>query len=142
MPSVSPVLSTSTDGWNKLIVADAVAVMSLGKPAGLAWTVTVLMSGSGSVRSAERVKVEAYGPIVAAYAFAWLLDDQFGLIPHWINVLSGERLAPLFGLQRLGELVQLAFEDAIEVVHGQLYAVVGDPVLRIVVGPDLLGALA
>ena len=33
--------------------------------------------------------------IVAAFAFRWLLDDQFGLIPHWINSLTGERLAPL-----------------------------------------------
>ncbi len=44
----------------------------------------------------------AIPPIVAAYAFRWLLDDQFGLIPHWINQLTGERLAPLssaFGAQ-------------------------------------------
>jgi multiple sugar transport system permease protein len=33
--------------------------------------------------------------IVAAYAFRWLLDDQFGLIPHWINLATGERVAPL-----------------------------------------------
>jgi multiple sugar transport system permease protein len=37
----------------------------------------------------------AIPPIVAAYAFGWLLDDQFGLIPHWINLLTGERVAPL-----------------------------------------------
>lgn len=37
----------------------------------------------------------AIPPIVAAYAFRWLLDDQFGLIPHWINVFFGERIAPL-----------------------------------------------
>src|SRR6266487_6384935 len=50
-----------------------------------------------------------------------------------------ERLAALFSLQCLGELVQLAFENAVEVVHGQLYAMVGDPVLRIVISADLLG---
>jgi multiple sugar transport system permease protein len=33
--------------------------------------------------------------IVAAYAFRWLLDDQFGLIPHWINLATGTRVAPL-----------------------------------------------
>jgi multiple sugar transport system permease protein len=33
--------------------------------------------------------------IVAAYAFRWLLDDQFGLIPHWINLLFAQRIAPL-----------------------------------------------
>jgi multiple sugar transport system permease protein len=27
--------------------------------------------------------------IVAGYAFRWLLDDQFGLIPHWLNQLTG-----------------------------------------------------
>jgi multiple sugar transport system permease protein len=27
--------------------------------------------------------------IVAGYAFRWLLDDQFGLIPYWIHQLSG-----------------------------------------------------
>jgi len=30
--------------------------------------------------------------IVAGYAFRWLLDDQFGLIPYWVNMLSGVRL--------------------------------------------------
>jgi multiple sugar transport system permease protein len=35
--------------------------------------------------------------IVAAYAFSWLLDDQFGLIPHWIFQLTGERVIPLAG---------------------------------------------
>jgi multiple sugar transport system permease protein len=33
--------------------------------------------------------------IVAAYAFRWLLDDQFGLIPYWINQVTGSRVAPL-----------------------------------------------
>jgi multiple sugar transport system permease protein len=31
--------------------------------------------------------------IVAGYAFRWLLDDQFGLIPYWINQLFDIRLA-------------------------------------------------
>ena len=29
--------------------------------------------------------------IVAAYAFNWILDDQFGMIPHWIFLLTGVR---------------------------------------------------
>lgn len=37
----------------------------------------------------------AIPPIVAAYAFRWLLDDQFGLIPHWIHQITGDRVAPL-----------------------------------------------
>src|SRR6185437_2536978 len=53
-----------------------------------------------------------------------------------------QSLAAFLRGQRLGELVQLAFEDTVEVMHGQLYAVVGDSVLRIVVGTNLLRALA
>jgi multiple sugar transport system permease protein len=30
--------------------------------------------------------------IVAGYMFRWLLDDQFGLIPYWVNQLIGIRL--------------------------------------------------
>ncbi|MGQ9787208.1 MAG: carbohydrate ABC transporter permease [Anaerolineae bacterium] len=30
--------------------------------------------------------------IVAGYAFRWLLDDQFGLIPYWMNLISGARM--------------------------------------------------
>jgi multiple sugar transport system permease protein len=29
--------------------------------------------------------------IVAAYAFQWMLHDQFGMIPHWVDLLTGER---------------------------------------------------
>lgn len=29
--------------------------------------------------------------VVAGYAFRWLLDDQFGLIPNWINQVAGIR---------------------------------------------------
>jgi multiple sugar transport system permease protein len=37
----------------------------------------------------------AIPPIVAAFAFRWLLDDQFGLISHWIHQLTGNRVALL-----------------------------------------------
>jgi multiple sugar transport system permease protein len=50
--------------------------------------------GRGFARSINLIPW-AIPTIVAAYAFRWLLDDQFGLIPHWINVVFGERLAPL-----------------------------------------------
>ena len=53
-----------------------------------------------------------------------------------------ERAPPVVGRERLGELVELALEDPVELVHGQLDAVVGDPVLGEVVGADLLRALA
>ena len=50
--------------------------------------------GRGFARSINLIPW-AIPPIVAAYAFGWLLDDQFGLIPHWINLVTGERIAPL-----------------------------------------------
>ena len=30
--------------------------------------------------------------IVAGYIFRWLLDDQFGLIPYWVNLVSGAHM--------------------------------------------------
>lgn len=30
--------------------------------------------------------------IVAGYIFRWMLDDQFGLIPYWVNLISGTHL--------------------------------------------------
>jgi multiple sugar transport system permease protein len=50
--------------------------------------------GRGFARSINLIPW-AIPAIVAAYAFRWLLDDQFGLIPHWVNVIFGERIAPL-----------------------------------------------
>lgn len=50
--------------------------------------------------------------------------------------------APLVGLQSRSELVKLAFEYLIEVVHGQLDAMVGHAALAVVVRADLLGAVA
>jgi multiple sugar transport system permease protein len=50
--------------------------------------------GRGFARSINLIPW-AIPTIVAAYAFGWLLNDQFGLIPYWVNVISGERIAPL-----------------------------------------------
>jgi multiple sugar transport system permease protein len=50
--------------------------------------------GRGFARSINLIPW-AIPAIVAAYAFRWLLDDQFGLFPYWINQLTGVRLAPL-----------------------------------------------
>src|SRR5215213_2127783 len=47
--------------------------------------------GRGFARSINLIPW-AVAPIVAAYAFAWLLDDQFGLIPHWIHALTVNRV--------------------------------------------------
>ena len=63
--------------------------------------------------------------------------------PH--GSARGLRLQPralLLGRERRGELAQVAVEDLVEVVGGELDPVVGDPALREVVGADLLRALA
>jgi multiple sugar transport system permease protein len=33
--------------------------------------------------------------IVAGYLFRWILDDQFGMIPHWVYITTGERMVAL-----------------------------------------------
>ena len=53
-----------------------------------------------------------------------------------------EREPPILGLDRLRELLEIAVEDLVEPVHGQLDPVIGEPVLGEVVGADLLGPLA
>jgi multiple sugar transport system permease protein len=35
--------------------------------------------------------------IVAAYAFQWILDDQFGLVPNLVDAVSGVQILPLVG---------------------------------------------
>jgi multiple sugar transport system permease protein len=50
--------------------------------------------GRGVARSINLIPW-AIPTIVAAYAFLWLLDDQYGLIPYWIYQVTGERVVPL-----------------------------------------------
>jgi len=48
--------------------------------------------------------------IVAGYLFRWLLDDQFGMIPHWVYATTGNRIVPLIspdGAQIAAILVQV-----------------------------------
>lgn len=47
--------------------------------------------GTGFARTINLIPW-AIPTIAAGYAFRWLLDDQFGLIPYWVNQLSGVRL--------------------------------------------------
>ena len=49
--------------------------------------------GRGLVRAINLIPW-AIPTIVAAYAARWILHDQFGMISHWIYLLSGQR--PLF----------------------------------------------
>lgn len=48
--------------------------------------------GTGFARTINLIPW-AIPTIVAGYAFRWLLEDQFGLIPYWINLISGARVA-------------------------------------------------
>jgi multiple sugar transport system permease protein len=52
--------------------------------------------------------------IVAGYAFRWLLDDQFGLIPYWLHEISGIRwvifISPLWA--RLAVILVHVWKDA------------------------------
>ena len=52
-----------------------------------------------------------------------------------------ERLSAIFGGERVGELLEIALEDLVEPMNGQLDPMVGEPVLREVVGADLLGSV-
>jgi len=47
--------------------------------------------GTGFARTINLIPW-AIPTIVAGYAFRWLLDDQFGLIPYWVNLINGARL--------------------------------------------------
>ena len=46
--------------------------------------------------------------IVAGYAFRWLLDDQFGLVPYWIHQLTGIRFVAFIAPQSAQLMVVLA----------------------------------
>ena len=52
--------------------------------------------------------------IVAGYAFRWLLDDQFGLIPYWVHLLTGERLVVFISLwsARIAVILVQVWKDA------------------------------
>jgi multiple sugar transport system permease protein len=52
--------------------------------------------------------------IVAGYTFRWLLDDQFGVIPYWVNEISGVRwvifISPFWA--RLAVILVHVWKDA------------------------------
>src|SRR5947209_12626921 len=84
-------------------------------------------------------------PAAASAAAASLIAPR--TVTPSVTAASGNRLllqttALLVVLERGGDVVELAHQHGIEVVHAQTDAVVGDALLREVVGADLLGALA
>jgi ABC-type sugar transport system permease subunit len=52
--------------------------------------------------------------IVAGYAFRWLLDDQFGLIPAWFHSLTGGQMVVFIapGSARLAVILAQVWKDA------------------------------
>ena len=52
--------------------------------------------------------------IVAGYTFRWMLDDQFGLIPHWVFLVSGERMVTFISPwgSRLAVVMVQVWKDA------------------------------
>ncbi len=52
--------------------------------------------------------------IVAGYAFRWLLDDQFGLIPNWVHDLTGAQMVTFIApfSARLAVILVHVWKDA------------------------------
>ena len=57
----------------------------------IALLLNTIFWGTGFARTINLIPW-AIPTIVAGYAFRWLLDDQFGLIPYWVNLASGVRM--------------------------------------------------
>ena len=80
-------------------------------------------------------------------ASRWSVADEIATPRVTAATASATRLllqpTPLLVvLERVGQLVELAHQDPVEVVDQQVDPVVLDPPLTVVVGPDLLGAVA
>ncbi|MCS7220502.1 MAG: sugar ABC transporter permease [Anaerolineae bacterium] len=73
-----------------LVVSSTVLDLVLGMLVALLLNTT--FRGTGFARTINLIPW-AIPTIVAGYAFRWLLEDQFGLIPYWINLISGARVA-------------------------------------------------
>ncbi len=72
-----------------LVLGSTVLDLILGMLVALLLNAT--FRGTGFARTINLIPW-AIPTIVAGYAFRWLLDDQFGLIPYWVNLISGARM--------------------------------------------------
>jgi len=73
-----------------LVVSSTALDLILGMLVALLLNTT--FRGTGFARTINLIPW-AIPTIAAGYAFRWLLEDQFGLIPYWINQISGARIA-------------------------------------------------
>jgi multiple sugar transport system permease protein len=72
-----------------LVIGSTVLNLVVGM--GIALLLNERFRGMGFARAINLLPW-AIPTVVAGYAFRWLLDDQFGLIPYWLNSLIGIRL--------------------------------------------------
>ncbi len=74
-----------------LIYVVATTVLDLVVGMAIALLLNASFRGRGFLRTINLLPW-AVPTIVAGYVFRWLLDDQFGLIPYWYNLVTGDRL--------------------------------------------------
>jgi multiple sugar transport system permease protein len=72
-----------------LVASSTILDLVVGMLAALLLNIT--FRGTGFARTINLIPW-AIPTIVAGYAFRWLLDDQFGLIPYWVNQLTGAHI--------------------------------------------------
>ncbi len=94
-----------------LVVGSTVLDLILGMLVALLLNAT--FRGRGFARTINLIPW-AIPTIVAGYAFRWLLEDQFGLIPYWINLISGARIAVFISpiLARVVVILTHVWKDA------------------------------
>lgn len=94
-----------------LVVASTVLQLVVGMLIALLLNST--FRGRGFARTINLIPW-AIPTIVAGYAFRWLLDDQFGLLPYWLNLISGTRLVAFIdpALARLVVILVHVWKDA------------------------------
>ncbi|GAB4520438.1 MAG: sugar ABC transporter permease [Anaerolineae bacterium] len=73
-----------------LVVGSTILDVVLGMLVALLLNTT--FRGTGFARTINLIPW-AIPTIVAGYAFRWLLEDQFGLIPYWLTQATGARVA-------------------------------------------------
>jgi len=94
-----------------LVVGSTVLDLILGMLVALLLNAT--FRGVGFARTINLIPW-AIPTIVAGYAFRWLLDDAFGLIPYWVNLISGVRLVTFISpvTARMAVILAHVWKDA------------------------------
>jgi multiple sugar transport system permease protein len=72
-----------------LVIASTILDLAVGMLVAL--LLNISFRGTGFARTINLIPW-AIPTIVAGYVFRWMLDDQFGLIPYWVNQLVGTHM--------------------------------------------------